>query len=69
MNTSRSQRHLEKKLAHGRGRRPSAGSAKKVRPRRADPSKRQSNLPLWLAVDAEGADERIFIWKTLRGYL
>jgi hypothetical protein len=24
--------------------------------------------PLWLAPEGEGADERIWVWKTLRGY-
>jgi hypothetical protein len=25
-------------------------------------------LPLWLAVDAEGGGDRVFAWKTLRGF-
>jgi hypothetical protein len=30
-------------------------------------SEATSAFPLWLAVDAEGGDDRVFAWKTLRG--
>jgi hypothetical protein len=52
--------------SHRRRKRPQVARVQTVL--KSTKPKTAAALPLWLAVNAEGAEDRIFAWKALRGF-